>query len=303
MVKNTIYCRISCIGQNTYNKSISLQAQEQMCLKFAHENKICVKFIYKEVHSVFKKTSKSLTELIKQNKNIQIIFSSVDRYSRNLTIGLSLANKAIENNNKLIFIQEKLICKDKSDLLKLRQYLVNSENESKSISSRVKRSRAFLINNGMFPGGLIPYGYYVKDKKLIQDTYELNIINFIKYCINDHITHDVINSKMKEIETLAKSKEPNVFPTKYIPINLYDNDGGIIKSLDENLSLIEISNILNSYNILKRGAFWSPRTIKTAIKSYDPKVELGDFKMINWDDMSNEIDSIIETNKKKTRYN
>ena len=300
MVKNAIYCRVSSIGQNTYNKSVSLQAQEQICFKFAHENKICVKSIYKEVHSAFTKSSKILTDIIEQNKNIQIIFSSIDRYSRNLTIGLALANTAIKNNNKLIFIQEKLICKNKTDLLKLKQYLTNAENESKAISYRIKRSRTFLIDNGMFPGGSIPYGYYIKDKKLIQNTHELNIINFIKYCMNDRITHSVINSKMKEIQMSDESKESNIIQPKYIPINLYSDDGKIIKSMNENLSPLAISDILNSYNILKRGILWCPRVIKTAIKSYDPKVELGDFKITNWDEISTAVDEIESTDDSPT---
>jgi DNA invertase Pin-like site-specific DNA recombinase len=306
MVKDAIYCRVSSNNQNIYNKSTSLQAQEQICLKFAHENKICVKSIFKEVYSAFTKTSKILTDLIEQNNNTQIIFSSVDRYSRNLNVGLALANIAIKNNNKLIFIQEKLICEDKSGLLKLKQYLANSESESNSISCRIKRTRTFLINNGMYTGGPIPYGYSIENKKLIQDTHELNIINFIKYCMNDTITYEVINLKMKQLQSSTKLKEP---PTKYIPINLYDNDK-IIKTLDKNLSLLEISDILNSYNILKRGVLWCPRTIKTAIKTYDPKVELGDFKITKWNEFSAAIDEIentdesqIELKTKKTKYN
>ena len=44
-----IYCRISSIAQNDYNKSVSLYAQEQICSKFAYENKLRVKSIYKEI--------------------------------------------------------------------------------------------------------------------------------------------------------------------------------------------------------------------------------------------------------------
>jgi DNA invertase Pin-like site-specific DNA recombinase len=278
-----IYCRVSSIGQTAYNKSISLQAQEQICLKFAHENKLCVKSIHKEIHSVFHKTAPVFNNILQNNhKNCNILISSVDRYSRSVDIGLKLAIKAFKNKNTLIFIQEKFVCGSTNDLVTLKAFLKNTEQESKIISNRVKTAKQYLINNGMFSGGAVPYGYDVVERKLVENVNEQRIIEFIKTCMKDMVACNDLNKKMLLLSTISP----------HVPINCYDKSGNKIDYITEPLTSKEISDLLNSYTILKRGTRWCPRLIKTALKYYDLKADLGNAKLTDWDNVFKEINDI-----------
>ena len=275
------YSRVSSIGQNEYNKGVSLQAQEQICAKFAHENKLNIRSIYKEIHSAYNKVPKVLNDVVNKKKQT-ILCSSVDRFSRSIYIGIELANKAIKNKNQIIFIQEKLIIKTLEEVCLLKKHLLNSEDESLIISQRIKKARTYLINNGMHPGGAIPYGYNVVNKKLVVNSYEEKVIKFIKLCKNDVINCNKLNTYMKQISNLDT----------YVDINCYDINNQIINQLSECLNNQEITDLLNDYNILKRGNLWTPRMINTAIKPYDPKVDLGDTKLDDWCDIKSEISTI-----------
>lgn len=261
-----IYCRISSIAQNSYNKSVSLYAQEQICSKFAYENKLCVKSIYKEIHTAYNKIPKVLNE-ITNKRGKTILISSIDRYSRNVEIGIKMAEKAIKNKNKFIFIQEKFICKSPSDLAVLKKFLQNTAYESASIGNRTKNTRSFLVSNGMFAGGSIPYGYNVVERKLVPNDLEQKIITFIKTCRKDYIICNDLNKQMLAISGSTET------------IKCYDEKNNIVKHITQPLTLIEISDILNSFGVRKRGGLWCPRVINTAIKPYDPKVDLGDFTL------------------------
>lgn len=295
-MKSIIYCRVSSAAQNEFNKSVSLQAQEQLCSKFAHENKFSVKSIFKEVHSAFNKASKLLSDIINK-KSTNIIISSVDRYSRSVCNGMKLAKISINNNNKLIFIQEKFICKNTSDLLLLNEYLLNTENESKILSTRIKTSRNFLISNGLFPGGYVPYGYEINDRKLIKNQNEHDIIDFIKTCLKYEILCVDLNIKMENLE--QKLPKELLTSNEYVPINFYDDENDIIHVITEKLTFKEISELLNSYTILKRGVLWNPNSIKTAIKEYNPnnkdKLNIANksFKIKDWSKLNKELDNIL----------
>lgn len=276
-----IYNRVSSLGQNVYNKSISLAAQEQICSKFAHDNNLKVIAIYKEVHTTFKKRPIILSEVI-HKKNQNIIITTIDRFSRNSMIGNDLARISIGNKNKLIFVQEKFVCEHISHLDILHKYLRITEQESATISGRIKNTRTYLINNGMFAGGYVPYGYTVLHKKLVHNIFEQNVINFIRECLKSDICCSTLNER---IQLITKSK---------IPIKCYDEKNNEVSRITESLNYKEISDILNDYEIKKRGIKWKPNLVKTAIKPYDPKVELGDTKLVDFNDFSNELNTISD---------
>lgn len=277
---NIIYCRVSTIGQNNYNKSVSLQAQEQICMKYAHENNLRVKTIYKEVHSVFNQTT-AIMDNITNEKNKTIIISSVDRFSRSVNIGIKIATQTLENKNKIIFIQENFICQSNDDLPLLKSFLQNSEHESTVTGNRIKKAKSFLVDNGMFTGGSIPYGYDIIDRKLVKNLYEQKIIKFIKTCRDKKILCYDLNTQMKELTT----------DKIYIPINCYNRKGRNIKNITEPISFRDIADLLNSYGVLKRKNIWNPWVVKTAIKEYQPKVAPNKKRKLN----------TIEPEKKKEK--
>jgi DNA invertase Pin-like site-specific DNA recombinase len=283
------------MNQSAHNKCISLQAQEHECFKFASENKLNVKTVNKEVHTAYNRISKLLANVIANNTSTSIIFASSDRFSRNVKLGLKLASIAISNKNKLVFIQENFICSKKSDLEYLKKLLYISENESKMISIRAKRTRNYLISIGSFPGGAVPYGYNLVDKKLYINDTENNIIDFIKYCLSDNIIYNTLLSKLNKINS---ELSVGVKKNKIIANNIANIKDHLNNNKIPRFSFKEISVLLNNCNILKKLAMWSVPNIKTAIKGYDPKCDLDDFKVGNFDELFNAIDSISNYEEK-----
>lgn len=260
-MKGLIYCRVSSAKQTAFGTTVSLQAQEQLCFEFASKHGYTVSSVYKEIHSAFNKTPKVLNGIIAGEKNKSILVSSVDRFSRSSDIGLKLAIKAINNKITLVFVQEQFVCCSTGDLIALKAFLKNTEQESKTIGIRVKNARNYLIDNGMFAGGTVPYGYEVVDRKLIKNESEQNIISFIKYCMSEMIESVVLNKKMITLT-----------PTRpYVPIHCYDTLDDRVNHITTPLTKQGISDLLNSYEVLKRGLRWKPSLITTAIKQYGHK--------------------------------
>jgi DNA invertase Pin-like site-specific DNA recombinase len=254
-----IYNRVSSMNQNSYGNNISLQVQESICGKFASENNLNVSRVYKEVHSVFNKIPDVLNNVVNLKK-YTILIADVSRFSRSVIIGFDMAKKAIDNNNQLIFIQENLVCSTHEDLETLKIHLKKSEDESKTIANRIKNAKTYLQENGMYSGGTIPYGYYVDDKKLIIDKTEKNIIKFIQLCQNNNISASELNDIMINIHKT----------TEYEPIECYDKNGKVVSHITEKLFNTEIADLLNSYNVDKRGRLWNANMVKTAILSATP---------------------------------
>jgi DNA invertase Pin-like site-specific DNA recombinase len=270
-----IYNRVSSIGQNKYNKGVSLNVQEEICHKYASEHKIQCRSIYKEINSAYNKLPPVLNG-ISNKKNYNIIISSIDRYSRSLTLGLALANKIITNGGSLTFVQENIICKTVEDINQLKSHLQVSENESSLISTRIKKSMTYLKNNGMFAGGYIPYGYEVIDRKLVKLTYEQLVLKFIKCCRHAPISGDSLNTNMKNISQL----------TKFVPINCYDGDNLEIKSIRQSLHFTEIAELLNDYNCTKRGRKWKSYTVISAAFPKNSKISN---QFNNWGEIKKEL--------------
>lgn len=292
-MSSVIYCRVSSMAQNEYNKGVSLQVQEQLCIKFAYENKLRAKAVHKEVHSVYNKIPRILTDIIKRKKQ-NIIISSVDRFSRSKIIGIKMAQQALKNKNKLIFVQEKFVVAENSDLIILEQFLKNTENESAVIGSRIKKARNFLISNGMFAGGSVPYGYKVLDKKLVKEIYEQRVIDFINMCRENEIYCNKLNKKMISIAKISP----------YVPINCYDKNNKSVPVITEPITFQDIADLLNSYGILKRGGLWCPRVIKTAIKEYTPKLDLdnSESQIKDWNILNGKHSKINEDSKNKLGF-
>ena len=246
------------MSQNSYTNSVSLQAQESICSKFAHDNGLKIKSVYKEVHSAFNKAPSVLSTVINLSK-CNILISDISRFSRSVIVGLDMAKTALKNKNHIVFIQEKFVCASHKDFMILTQYLQKTEAESRTIGLRIKKARNYLIENGMHAGGAVPYGYDVVERKAVKNKYEQNVLQFIRKCQQSRISSDELNKMMIDI---SKTKI-------YDPISCYDKSGKLVMNITERLTNTEIADLLNSYEVDKRGLSWTAAMIKTALRSND----------------------------------
>ena len=251
-----IYNRVSTLGQNKYNGSVSLQAQESVCSKYAHANGLSVKRIYKEIHSAYNKIPNVLNSVINL-PNMSIIVSSVDRFSRSVSIGIDMATRAIKNQTQLIFVQEKFTCKTIADLKVLKPFLEKTEEESNVMSVRITKSKSFLSDEGYFIGGRVPYGFKLENKVLVEHESEQNIINFILTCKNKNVSSVDLNAGMSKISNLEI----------VTPIECYDAKDNVIEKLTKGLYNAEIATLLNSYGVKKRGLQWTSGSVSFASRA------------------------------------
>jgi DNA invertase Pin-like site-specific DNA recombinase len=278
------------MSQNSYTNSVSLHAQESICSKFANENGLNVKSVYKEVHSAFHKVPNVLETVINLRK-CNILISDISRFSRSVAVGLDMAKVSLKNKNRIVFIQEKFVCSSHADLMVLAQHLQVTESESRTIGIRNKKARNYLIENGMHAGGAVPYGYDVVERKVVKNKYEQNVLQFIRKCQQNRISSDELNKMMIDI---SKTKI-------YDPISCYDKNDVAVVNITERLTNPEIANLLNSYNVDKRGLRWTAAMIKTALRSNDKQTRTSKRlrsstvktnHLTYWDSMNMKIDQI-----------
>ena len=275
MIKNCIIiCRVSTDSQVTKN-SASLDMQNNICKKFIYNNNLKFKESHQIIGSVYRKNLK-MRKLISGLKNTNILFYDISRFCRNVSEGLVLSDMALSNNNSLIFITNNFTYKTSSKREKLKHLLGLAQKESDTISLRVKNSKEYLRNKGLYTGGVVPYGYDIlkinDNKKLVYNLYEQNVISFIKYAISPEIKSIILNKHLMKI--LPKDESNN-----FIPIYCYDSNGLRCNKISQSLSNREISNLLSEYGILKRDKQWNTCKVRKMVKS----IKFNNLKLDNFD--------------------
>ena len=248
-----IYTRVS-LSKQYSSKSVSLNAQENICNQYALSANINVSRIYKEVCSTFKKIPPML-KAASLMRNVIIICADVSRFSRSVNLGLMVANRIVDNGGKIIFITENFIY-DINKSAKLKSYLEKTEYESQIIGMRVRRSNSFIRSRGGLTNGVVPYGFNYTNT-LTKNKHEINIINFINIARTANFSLSAINMSLKKI------KKTNT------PIELLDENMCAIDKINRRLTYQEIADLLNSYNIDKRKIKWNANTVNTAVKSFN----------------------------------
>jgi DNA invertase Pin-like site-specific DNA recombinase len=303
-----IYNRVSSPMQNTYGKTVSLAMQESICNKFAQSNKLRVNQIMKEIRSASGKSSPILKQLVETPRNKVILFMDVSRFSRNVEQGLALASRAIINGIKLVFVHEKFACITAADLPRMKTLIAKTEDESKVIGVRIATAKRHRRDQGLHPGGYVPYGYELRMSDMgnrpVPNAEEQKIISFIQLCKADLVKSNDLNIHMKTMVSAGVLKD-------YTNIDCYDVKGDRVTAID-GMHDISIAELLNEYMITKRGRVWSSASIKTAMNGatyiYKPEIDVinrdvpaGRSKTsFNFRSFTDDLDDIDEPPKKRT---
>jgi len=243
-----IYCRVSTPEQD-------LKAQEYACAQYCMQNDYVIKDVITETGSAYKPgQTPKLDELIKNNSNFILLVNRIDRFSRNIVI-CDINLKIMKANN--------IILKSVNDYIDLsspigrhafRNNISQCQLESETIGERVRSSIKYRIENGIFIG--VPkFGYKLENQTKIQDKYEQSIIKFISS--NLYKTKSS-NSFSKDLfKVLKNTDKPKEF---YVNVLFADNNGNDV--MDSYITTTIMSDILNEYELLKRGKEWNPSKIR-----------------------------------------
>lgn len=233
------------------NNGVSLTRQEYFCRKYALDNDLVVSEVYNEVGSAYKQKPAVLNSLVNRC-GMCIIVYNVSRFSRSVELGLEMANAALKNGNKIHFVEEGF-CASKKNIEQLKLLFLKAELESDILSQRIKLSKEYLRDNGMYQGGYVPFGYDVDDENMmVKNESELSVATFIRECRKSKVSSKRLNRMMRELSD------------DDLPIVLYR--WGVEARQIETISYENIANLLNSYNIKKRGSPWNARTVKSVAK-------------------------------------
>ena len=256
-MQNILYTRVSTGNQG----SQSLNAQNQICLNFLNSNGITLTASFQEIGSAYSGNQTVLKYVIDTCKNSNLYVLNVSRFSRNILVGVELLKKATTNNINVHFIEDQLSSMNKTHAHQIRVKLSESQHESEIISNRINNINNILLDKG-WQFGVAEYGKKSEIingvRKFNNSSKEKSIIDFICQARNG-VSCRLLNTKLRKIEPKAD------------PIYFYDSDG-ITKinyfDRSQTLTFQEIADLLNDYDIKKRGKDWTASSVNNVYNSY-----------------------------------
>lgn len=178
------YCRVSTDNQKEEG---TIELQENSLKKYADKNGCELVKIFKDngISGASELENRpGLAELfsyIESNKEIEgVLIFKLDRLARDLYIQEHLIKKLEELNKKLISIKEPHL--DSNDPMRkaFRQFMgIVSELEKAFITMRLSSGRINKAQKGGYAGGATPLGYKTKNKKLVIDEEQADIVRMI----------------------------------------------------------------------------------------------------------------------------
>jgi len=252
-----IYLRLSTQNQaKLLGNYLSIEKQYKSCLNYVQNNNLIVVNTVQEIVSVHKIIKRKLDVILNQCSNINIIFYNISRFSRNCIKGLQDIELSRSKKIVLHFVQENLRTDNDEMYHQIRMGLSLSQNESDTISKRVRTTNNLLRSKG-WQFGTPPFGTQVKFidgiRTFSTDIYEYNIINFVVRARIGKITCIQLNELLQ-----------NIIPHNEVPIEFFDETtNNVIPKFDKLFTLTyqEIATLLNDYGILKRNNQWSPSSV------------------------------------------
>jgi DNA invertase Pin-like site-specific DNA recombinase len=257
-----IYCRVSTPEQD-------MKAQEYACAQYCMQNDYIIKYAVNETGSAYKMgQTPKLDNLIKNNSNFILLVNRIDRFSRNLII--CDANLKIMKDNNIILksVNDYIDLSSPIGRHTFRNNISQCQLESETIGERIKSSIKYRIENGLFVG--VPkFGYKMENNNKIQDKYEQSIIKFISDNLYKTKTSNAFSKDLfKVLKNTDKTKD------FYVNVIFADKNGNDVP--DSYITTSIISDILNEYELFKRGKEWNPKKIRNLNNSI-----LNDFNNLN----------------------
>lgn len=164
-----VYARVSTEQQA---RGDSIKHQVEFFKDYALKNDYTISGIYIDEGVSGTKTDgrEAFARLIQdaaQNKFDIVLVKSISRLARNLRIAVNTAYEFIENDIRLISIEDNIDTLRSDSKILLGIHATLAEQESEKISQRVKFGLKQKAKNGYYTGSYPPYGYKRKDKNSI----------------------------------------------------------------------------------------------------------------------------------------
>ena len=253
-----LYTRVSTNSQGDE----SLATQNQLCLSYLNSQGVTLSSSYNEVSSAYNGPQNSLNWILNNFHNCWLYIYNVSRFSRNCIIGGNLIKVASSRNINIHFIEENLDTSNPTHTHQIRVKMSEAQLESETLSNRLLNRNKLLRETG-WKFGNPKYGKTAKvvlgKRKFYKSPDESNVIDFIiqaRSCTSCR----QLNNKLKKIN-----------PTN-APIHFYDSDG-VTKisnfTAAHTLTFQEIADLLNDYDIEKRGKEWTASSVSSVYNEHN----------------------------------
>lgn len=248
-MKKALYCRVSTQEQVKYG--VSVDAQKKALINYCIENNYDYDVYADEGISGSSITKRpALTELLNNIQNYDtLIFTKLDRLSRNVKDAITINELLQKNNVKMIAIQDQYIDTSTANgefIFNLRYALAQQERKQDSERIKVAFDYKVKVSKEVMSGSKI-YGYDIVDKHYVINQEEaFNIRKLYEMYLNTgsinkcakwwqfNIKNELINTirdRLFNIKYNGKFLYKNVIYTDYIPQIIDDNTFNRVQEL------------------------------------------------------------------------
>lgn len=201
-MKVFLYLRVS--SEEQAKHGYSLDAQEEALKKFCENNKHIILGIYRDEGISGRKPYTKRPAMVQLLQDLEmihpdiILFTKLDRWFRNIKEYYRVQD--ILDKNKVYWkaINEEYDTSTASGRLYVNIKLSIAQDEADRTSERIKDVQSQLISQGKVLGGSVPFGYSIKDKRIVlNDNIEIvkdAIAHYMKHQ-SAHATTRYINDK------------------------------------------------------------------------------------------------------------
>lgn len=173
MIRTALYIRVSTEDQAEHG--ISLEAQDAILTEHAKKNDLLIVGRYVDAGISARKSIAKRKELmrllddVKEGKIDQIIFTKLDRWTRNIRDFYKVQDVLDAHKVTWMTVLESYGTADATSRLHLNIMLSISQDEADRASSRVKTVFENKIQKKEYPTNKVPFGYRVRASKIYKD--------------------------------------------------------------------------------------------------------------------------------------
>lgn len=184
MKRAVAYCRVSTDGQVGEDK-FGIESQREQIKEYCSKNDIeLVQWFIDEGVSGAAKRRPAFDKILGgevTNPPIQyVIVAKADRISRDINLYYAFKNMLMEMDVEILSVSEDWSAQDKLTALILENFLAMAATlERENIRIRTSGGRKLKARQGGYSGGRAPMGYKVKDRQLVIDEKEAEVVRFI----------------------------------------------------------------------------------------------------------------------------
>ncbi len=192
--KVALYCRVSTYNQSQGDYS-SLDTQEELLRSFAKTREWEIYDSYVDTKTGTTIEREHLSRLLKdasQRKFDVVIATKLDRISRSMKDFFEINEVLATNNIDLVLATQNIDTTSSMGRFNRNVLMAFAEFERDMIAERTKEKLFAQAQKGYWGGGIVPIGYDVKEKKLVVNERERDLVQrMFRYYLENPSTHQV----------------------------------------------------------------------------------------------------------------